>query len=30
MGGMAPVVASSETKLAEPLASTPPPLPGAV
>ena len=28
--GMAPVVESMETKLAEPLASTPPPLPGAV
>ena len=28
--GMAPVVESSETKEAEPLASTPPPLPGAV
>ncbi len=30
LGGMAPVFPSSDTKLAEPLASTPPPLPGAV
>ena len=30
LGGMAPVLPSSETKLAEPVARTPPPLPGAV
>ena len=30
LGGMDPVFPSKDTKLAEPLASTPPPLPGAV